>query len=111
MSTQGEADNIWQNELLTVREVATYLRVGRVTVWRWCQEGTLPASRLGRSWRIHRHDLTCFLEKRHLLRLDPSHHDLLAENQAQNFPLAVVDVSSITIPVPSPQDEDDNRLF
>lgn len=75
MSTQIE-DDIWQNELLTVREVATYLRVGRVTVWRWCQEGTLPASRLGRSWRIHRRDLSCFLEKRNLLGLElagPNH--------------------------------------
>ncbi|NJN99130.1 MAG: helix-turn-helix domain-containing protein [Anaerolineales bacterium] len=69
MSTQIDGD-IWQNELLTVREVATYLRVGRVTVWRWCQEGTLPASRLGRRWRIHRRDLSCFLEQRNLLGLE-----------------------------------------
>jgi excisionase family DNA binding protein len=60
-STQNKAD-IWQNELLTVREVATYLRVGRVTVWRWCQQGTIPASRIGRSWRIRRDDLSQFLE-------------------------------------------------
>ncbi len=48
---------ILENELLTVREVAAYLRVSRVTVWRWCQEGTIPAFRIGRNWRIHRDDL------------------------------------------------------
>lgn len=49
-------------ELLTVKEVATFLRVSRVTVWRWCQRGIIPASRLGRNWRIRRDDLLGLLE-------------------------------------------------
>lgn len=49
--------NIRRNELLTVLEVAAYLRVSRVTVWRWCQRRIIPASQVGRSWRIHRDDL------------------------------------------------------
>lgn len=48
---------MWQNELLTLQEVAVYLRVNRVTVWRWCKQGTIPAVRIGRSWRVHRDDL------------------------------------------------------
>ncbi len=50
-------EDIRHNELLTVKEVATYLRVSRVTVWRWCQNGLIPASRVGRNWRIRRDDL------------------------------------------------------
>ncbi len=46
-----------QNEILTVQEVATYFRVSRVTVWRWCQRGIIPAFQIGRSWRIRRVDL------------------------------------------------------
>ena len=46
-----------KKEILTVKEVADYLRVSRVTVWRWCQEGVLPASRIGRNWRIRRTDV------------------------------------------------------
>ena len=49
--------DIWQNEMLTVVEVATYLRISRVTVWRWCKQGLIPAIRVGRGWRIHRDDL------------------------------------------------------
>ena len=56
MSTQSEG-NTWQNELLTVKEVAAYLRVSRVTVWRWCQQGVIPAFQIGRNWRIRREDL------------------------------------------------------
>jgi excisionase family DNA binding protein len=56
-------ENILENEVLTVKEVAAYLRVSRVTVWRWCQRGTLPALRVGRNWRIHRDDLLNLLER------------------------------------------------
>ena len=40
------------DELLTVEEVASYLRVSRSTVWRWCQAKKVPAFKIGREWRI-----------------------------------------------------------
>lgn len=40
------------DELLTVDEVANYLRVSRSTVWRWCQAKRVPAFKIGREWRI-----------------------------------------------------------
>lgn len=43
--------------ILTVVEVAHYLRVSETTVWRWCNSGKLPAFRIGRSWRVRREDL------------------------------------------------------
>ena len=60
-STQSD-QNFWDNELLTVSEVAAYLRVGRVTVWRWCKQGHLRASQVGHHWRIHRDDLLRLLD-------------------------------------------------
>jgi len=51
------------NELLTVAEVADYLRVSRVTAWRWCQEGLIPAFQIGRNWRIPRDELLELLEQ------------------------------------------------
>lgn len=42
------------DEILTVREVATYLKVSRGTVWRWCNEGRLLAFKAGHGWRIPR---------------------------------------------------------
>ena len=56
MSTQTDGKAL-PNELLTVKEVADYLRVSRVTAWRWCQQGVIPAFRIGRNWRIRREDL------------------------------------------------------
>ena len=47
-------DKVAENELLTIQEVGDYLRVSRITVWRWCQQGIIPAFRIGRRWRIRR---------------------------------------------------------
>jgi excisionase family DNA binding protein len=42
------------DKILTVPEIAEYLKVSRTTVWRWCNEGKLPAFKVGRHWRVHR---------------------------------------------------------
>jgi len=57
LSKQVDAAGIYQAELLTVKEVADYLRVSRVTVWRWCQKGIIPAIRVGHLWRVRCSDL------------------------------------------------------
>lgn len=43
--------------VMTVDEVARYLRVHPMTVQRWCRTGTLPAAKIGRAYRIKREDL------------------------------------------------------
>ncbi len=42
------------DKILTVPEIAEYLKVSRTTVWRWCNEGKLQAFKAGRGWRVHR---------------------------------------------------------
>ena len=62
MSTDGSGLPL-QNEVLTIKEVASYLRVSSVTVWRWCQKGVIPATRVGRNWRIRREDVLQLFEE------------------------------------------------
>ncbi len=50
------------DELLTLREVASYLRLTRTTVQRWCNEGRLPAVRIGKEYRIRRSDLEAWFK-------------------------------------------------
>jgi excisionase family DNA binding protein len=45
------------DEILTVREVAEYLKLSRTTIWRWCNEGKLQAFKVGRGWRVHRSEV------------------------------------------------------
>ncbi len=46
-----------ETTMLTVPEVAAYLKISPTTVWRHCVSGILPAFRVGRQWRIERRDL------------------------------------------------------
>jgi excisionase family DNA binding protein len=49
--------------ILTVQEIAAYLKVSRSTVWRWCNTKKIPAFKVGRSWRISRVALDQFIEE------------------------------------------------
>jgi len=43
--------------VLTVRELAGYLRVHQTTVYRLLREGKLPAFRIGSNWRFTREEI------------------------------------------------------
>lgn len=51
-----------QDPLLTPEEVADYLKVPLNTVWLWCRQGTLPAVKFGKYWRISRTKLLAAVE-------------------------------------------------
>ena len=46
-----------QTRFLTVGEVAAFLRVSNMTVYRLINSGELPAVRVGRSFRLREEDL------------------------------------------------------
>jgi excisionase family DNA binding protein len=53
-----------QEEWLTTEEVAKELKVNVKTVRKWISSGELEASQMGKGYRISRHDLLAFAEKR-----------------------------------------------
>ena len=52
-----------EKELLSAEDVAGYLGVGEVTVYRWCREGKLPCLKVGKHWRVRREALEDFLKR------------------------------------------------
>ncbi|MBN2412395.1 helix-turn-helix domain-containing protein [candidate division KSB1 bacterium] len=40
------------NEIMTLEEVAEYLRVKPQTIYTWAQEKKIPAAKLGKEWRF-----------------------------------------------------------
>ncbi|MDR0513057.1 MAG: helix-turn-helix domain-containing protein, partial [Treponema sp.] len=46
-----------ENDILTIDEVAKYLRVSERTVYDWAQKGEIPAGKIGTVWRFKRADL------------------------------------------------------
>ncbi len=43
-----------QPDVLTLSEVAEYLRIPRSTAYKLAQEGKIPGQKVGRHWRFHR---------------------------------------------------------
>ena len=49
--------------LMTIEEVASYLRLSKDTVYRMVQKGRIPASKVGTQWRFRRADVDQWLDK------------------------------------------------
>jgi len=43
-----------ENDIMTLEEVAGYLRLKPQTIYLWAQEKKLPAAKLGKEWRFRR---------------------------------------------------------
>ncbi|OPX07817.1 MULTISPECIES: helix-turn-helix domain-containing protein [Mycobacteriaceae] len=59
-SRDGSGGEPARQQFLTVAEVASLMRVSKMTVYRLVHNGELPAVRVGRSFRVHAkavHDL------------------------------------------------------
>jgi len=44
--------------LMTVEDVAEYLRVKTSTVYEWAKDGKLPGAKVGRLWRFQREQIS-----------------------------------------------------
>jgi len=51
------------HEILTLEEVALYLRLKPQTIYKWAQEKRIPAVKLGKEWRFRRSILDRWLDE------------------------------------------------
>lgn len=52
-------------EILTVKEVAGYLKLNERTVYRMAAAGTIPAFKVGGSWRFKLLEIDTWIQKQH----------------------------------------------
>ncbi len=50
------------DEILTLKEVADYLKLAEKTAYRLAAEGKLPGFKVGGSWRFKREDILQWIE-------------------------------------------------
>lgn len=60
----GKPTSDQPDEILTIDEVAAYLKAGKRTVYRLAANGKLPAFKLGGTWRFRRGDLDKWIASR-----------------------------------------------
>ena len=52
------------HEIMTIEEVASYLRVSERTVYEWAQKGDLPGGKIGTTWRFKSADIEKWVNDR-----------------------------------------------
>jgi excisionase family DNA binding protein len=58
--------NTPEHEILTLEEVAHYLRLKPQTIYKWAQDRRIPAVKLGKEWRFRKSVLDRWLDKQML---------------------------------------------
>lgn len=62
-SSRERAESLPDPKFLTIAEVASVMRVSKMTVYRLVHGGELPAVRVGRSFRVTEDDVNEYLRK------------------------------------------------
>jgi excisionase family DNA binding protein len=52
-----------QHAVLTIDDLAAYLKISKSTLYKLAQEGKLPGQKVGRHWRFHRPTIDEWLQK------------------------------------------------
>ncbi len=50
-------------QVMTVKEIAEYMGVHPMTIYKYVQEGKIPAFKIGASWRIRRDSIKKWMEE------------------------------------------------
>jgi len=61
--TSNNSGDISEVKFLTIAEVASMMRVSKMTVYRLVHNGELPAVRVGRSFRVTEQDANEYLQR------------------------------------------------
>jgi excisionase family DNA binding protein len=54
----------FESEILTLDEVADYLKAGKRTIYRLAKNGEIPAFKFGGTWRFRRQELDVWIAQR-----------------------------------------------
>ncbi|MDR0584307.1 MAG: PTS sugar transporter subunit IIA [Treponema sp.] len=70
-----------EDDILTIEEVAKYLRVSGRTVYDWAQRGEIPSGKIGTVWRFKKSEIENWVNERISAgRLDPQFNTVQAQS-------------------------------
>ncbi len=70
-----------EDVILTIEEVAKYLRVSERTVYDWAQKGEIPAGKIGTVWRFKKEEIEKWVNERLTSSSKPSREPTLVQVQ------------------------------
>jgi excisionase family DNA binding protein len=62
-----------QDSVLTIEDLAAYLKIAKSTLYKLAQEGKLPGQKVGRHWRFHKDAVDGWLKRTAAISHTPTH--------------------------------------
>jgi excisionase family DNA binding protein len=84
------------SDLMTLEQVAKYLKLKPQTIYKWAQEGKIPAAKLGKEWRFRRTILDEWINTS--IHLSNAGFDLMVDRswlQIKNSGVSAADIDKI----------------
>lgn len=66
-----KTESKYNPQLLTFNEAKRFLRINRGTLYKLIRDGSLPAFRVGKLWRIDKFELITWLKNQSIKKNDP----------------------------------------
>jgi excisionase family DNA binding protein len=54
---------VFEDEMLTIDDLAAYLKLKPQTIYRWAQSGKLPGAKFGKEWRFRRSTIERWIDE------------------------------------------------
>ena len=84
------------DDILTIEEVAKYLRVSERTVYDWAQKGEIPAGKIGTVWRFKKDEIEKWVNERLTSSVKANHYNQLVQVQNILSPDRIVIINHST---------------
>ena len=65
------------SDIMTLEQVAKYMRLKPQTIYKWAQEGKIPAAKIGKEWRFRKSIIDEWIDKS--IHLSGGGFDLMVE--------------------------------
>src|SRR5574344_950962 len=87
---------IMEDDILTIEEVAKYLRVSDRTVYDWAQKGEIPAGKIGTVWRFKKSEVENWVNEKLSSGVSAKKHDTAVQVKNILSPDRVVFINQST---------------
>lgn len=77
-----------KTDMMTLEEVAAYLKVKPQTIYTWAQEKKIPAAKLGKEWRFRK----SLIDEWFLAHIDEKFADIIERIKAANSSVEEIDL-------------------
>ena len=78
---QGVLD-VFDDEMLTIEDVAAYLKLKPQTIYKWAQTGKIPGAKFGKEWRFRRSAIERWIDRQISSQTGAPEEDLMSKGGA-----------------------------